>query len=137
MPFPFNSLIASVKRKLLLLFGSIHSNSFPRPTQMQGSNPKEVYPAESSFWAVFTGVVQTRLFRLGEILTISLVSSPRFPTMNTRVHAHWKTCIMNPAGKREQPEGGRGAPQPPPALPPSKGNLPGRRLRSLTRTTDL
>lgn len=105
---------------------------------MQGSNPKEVYPAESSFWPVFTGVVQTRLFRLDEILTISLVSSPRFPHDEHRGSLPLEDG-HNESSRKEGTARGREGSTPTTSSPSPKQEEPAGKetLSSLTQTTDL
>lgn len=128
MPFPFNSLIDSLKRRLLLLFRSMISNSLLRPTQTQGSHPKEVYPAESSFWPVFTGMVQTDYSNQMKSSPSSQSLLPDASTLNPGSNSRCKRCIMSPVGKctaarvRE-----RSIPPTTSSPSPRKGHTPGRR----------
>lgn len=105
VPFPFSSLIASLKR-LFPLFRNSHSNSFLRPmlhkhrAATKGGSPA----SQVSSWFLqeqCRGTIPIR--RNPTQLSFFPLNSP----VNTGTRSYFKMCIMDPAESQKYPGWGR------------------------------
>lgn len=143
MPFPFNSLIASLKRRLVLFVQEYAFKFLSKAKASAGQRPKGGSACRIKFLAAFYKSGANRLLQGGAALTISPVPSPKPRYAEHRNQPLVQEVHEESRWKKEGHAGGREHPTTsvPPLSEGSHGKegpaLRRRPLRSLTQRTNV